>query len=138
VRRKKAAVEGNTVINKALAGGLDLNAQLTQLEQGYADSKAQLHLEPANLRRVVDTALRISHQSLLVKIDDHRTDAAVFTVPALSPAWQSTLKGLDTRSEPGVLRPITFDDRAAVKDPQSSGGCVSVSAPVDPNRRRPR
>ncbi|MEU4568996.1 DISARM system SNF2-like helicase DrmD [Micromonospora sp. NPDC023956] len=112
-RRKKAALDGNSVINKALAGGLDLNSRLTQLEKGYADSRAELHLEPENLRRVVDTALRISHQPPLVVAGDDRTDAAVFTVPPLGPAWQSTLKGLDTRSEPGVLRPITFDDKAA-------------------------
>jgi superfamily II DNA or RNA helicase len=112
-RRKKAAVDGNSVINSALAGGLDLNARLTQLERGYADSRAQLHLEPANLRRVVDTALRIGHQPGLVEIGDDRTDAAVFAVPALGPGWQSTLRGLDTRLRPGVPRPITFDDRAA-------------------------
>ncbi|MEV6931444.1 DISARM system SNF2-like helicase DrmD [Dactylosporangium sp. NPDC051485] len=111
--RKKGGIDGNTVINKALAGGLDLNSRLTQLEQGYAESRAQLHLDPANLRRVVDTALRISHEPTLIEIGDDRTDAAVFTVPALGPAWQPALKGLDTRSEPGVLRPITFDDQAA-------------------------
>jgi superfamily II DNA or RNA helicase len=112
-RRSKIAVDGNAVINNALAGGLDLNARLTQLERGYAESKAQLHLEPANLRRVVDTALRLSHQPLLTEIGDDRTDAAVFEVPALGPAWQSTLRGLDTRTNPGVWRPITFDDHAA-------------------------
>jgi superfamily II DNA or RNA helicase len=111
---KKAGIDGNAVINKALAGGLDLNARLTQLEKGYADSKAQLHLEPANLRRVLDTALRISHQPPLVERGgDERTDATMFTVPALGPAWQPALAGLDTRAEPGVWRPITFDDKAA-------------------------
>lgn len=112
-RRKKAPLNGNAVINKALAGGLDLNSRLTQLERGYTDSRTELHLEPENLRRVVDTALRISHQPPLMVAGDDRTDAAVFTVPPLGPAWQPTLKGLDTRSEPGVLRPITFDDKAA-------------------------
>ena len=113
IRRKKTPLDGNSVINKALAGGLDLNSRLTQLEQGYAESRAQMHLDPANLRRVVDTALRISHQPGLVEACDDRTAAAMFAVPSLGPAWQSTLKGLDTRSEPGVLRPITFDDKAA-------------------------
>ena len=112
VRRKKPGMDGNAVINQALAGGLDLNARLTQLERGYAESKAQLHLEPANLRRVVDTALRISHQPALVEIGDPDADA-VFEVPPLSPAWQSTLRGLSTRLDPGLLRPITFDDTAA-------------------------
>src|SRR5262249_60188883 len=75
VRRKRPGVDGTAVINQALGGGLDLNARLTQLERGYAESKAQLHLEPANLRRVVDTALRISHQPALVEIGDPDADA---------------------------------------------------------------
>ena len=59
---KAKGVDANEVINSALAGGIELNARLTQLEQGFDASRAELHLEPANLRRVVDTALRINHQ----------------------------------------------------------------------------
>lgn len=40
-------------------------------------------------------------------------DAPVYRVPALGSAWQQALRGLDTRLQPGVLRPITFDDKAA-------------------------
>ena len=58
------------MINTALAGGIELNARLTQLEQGYDESRAELHLEPENLRRVVDTALRINHQLPLNPIGD--------------------------------------------------------------------
>ncbi|MBT8224277.1 MAG: DEAD/DEAH box helicase [Dactylosporangium sp.] len=124
-RRRKAGVDGNQVINNALKGGLDLNRRLTDLERGYADSKARLHLQPANLRRVVDTALRISHQPALIEVDDAETEATeaelltgnpeprVFALPSLSPAWQATLAGLDTRLEPGVWRPITFADTTA-------------------------
>jgi superfamily II DNA or RNA helicase len=111
--RKKAGVDGNAVINRALAGGLDLNSRLTQLEQGHAESRARLHLEPGNLRRVLDTALRISHQPALALAGDYPADAGVFTVPPLGPAWRPALAGLDTRTDPGVLRPITFDDQAA-------------------------
>lgn len=112
LRAKKRALDGNGVINRALKGGLDLNAQLTALEQGHAEERARLHLEPENLRRVVDTALRIDHQPPLVEVGDEDTDAPVFEVPQLSPAWQSALKGLDTRLAPGELRPITFDEHA--------------------------
>jgi superfamily II DNA or RNA helicase len=112
LRAKKSPVDGNSVINRALKGGLDLNAQLTALEKGHADERARLHLEPENLRRVVDTALRIDHQLPLVEVGDEDTDAPVFEVPQLSPAWQSALKGLDTRLKPGELRPITFDEQA--------------------------
>lgn len=111
-RRKKAPADGTMVINRALKGGLDLNTQLTALERGHVEERARLHLEPENLRRVVDTALRIDHQPPLVEVGDEDTDAAVFAVPDLSPAWQSSLAGLDTRLRPGERRPITFDEQA--------------------------
>ncbi|MCM3882900.1 DISARM system SNF2-like helicase DrmD [Frankia sp. R82] len=111
-RRRRDPVDGNAVINRALKGGMDLNAQLTALERGYGEERARLHLTPENLRRVVDTALRIDHQPPLVETGDQDTDAAVFTVPQLSPAWQPALTGLDTVLTPGQLRPITFDEEA--------------------------
>lgn len=114
-KAKSKGVDTNEVINQALAGGMELNARLTQLEQGYNASRTEMHLDPANLRRVVDTALRINHQSLLVPNYDFAqdTDAEVFTVPSLTAGWRDTLRGLDTRLDPGVLRPITFDPDAA-------------------------
>lgn len=112
--RVKAA-GSNAVINQALAGGMELNARLTQLEQSYYASRAEMHLDPANVRRVVDTALRINHQLPLVPNYDfaQETDAEVFTIPELTAGWRDTLRGLDTRLNPGELRPITFDPRAA-------------------------
>lgn len=114
-KTKSKGVDSNKVINQALAGGMELNARLTQLEQGYDASRTEMHLDPANLRRVVDTALRINHQSPLVPNYDFAQDtpAEVFTVPSLTAGWRDTLRGLDTRLDPGVLRPITFDPDAA-------------------------
>jgi hypothetical protein len=112
-KRKAKGVDANEVIQSALAGGIELNTRLTQLERNYGTSRAELHLEPENLRRVVDTALRINHQLPLKPIGDPDTDAEVFEVPTLTAGWQDTLKGLDTRLDPGVLRPITFDPAAA-------------------------
>lgn len=114
-KAKSKGVDTNEVINQALAGGMELNARLTQLEQGYDESRTEMHLDPANLRRVVDTALRINHQLPLVPNYDFAqdTDAEVFTVPSLTAGWRDTLRGLDTRLDPGVLRPITFDPDAA-------------------------
>lgn len=115
-RTKAKGVDPNEVINSALAGGMELNARLTQLEQGFEASRTEMHLDPANLRRVVDTALRINHQSALVPNHDFAqdTDADVFDVPTLTSGWHGTLDGLDTRLQPGVLRPITFDPTAAI------------------------
>jgi hypothetical protein len=114
-RKTRLAVrdDGNAVISRALAGGQELSRALTELQRTYADRKAQLHLTPDNARRVVDTALEVTRQPPLREIGDARTDAAVFEIPSLGPAWQAALRGLDTRLDPGVLRPITFDDEAA-------------------------
>jgi superfamily II DNA or RNA helicase len=114
-KAKPKGIDTNEVINSALAGGMELNARLTQLEQRYRVSRTEMHLDPANLRRVVDTALRINHQSPLVQNHEFAqdTDAEVFTVPTLTAGWHDTLRGLDTRLNPGVLRPITFDPEAA-------------------------
>ena len=140
-KRKAKGVDANEVINAALAGGIELNARLTQLEQGFDESRVEMHLEPANLRRVVDTALRMDHQPPLIPIpyddqdpqgehaerfsvrllprrlddvDRAKDDAwPAFEVPAVSRPWQSTLRGLYTRLQPEVARPITFDHRVA-------------------------
>lgn len=136
--RKAAGVDPNEVINSALAGGVELNARLTQLEQGFDESRTEMHLDPANLRRVVDTALRIDHQLPLIPIpydeDDpqgrnadefavrllpRRADAPGgaasdwFEVPQVSRPWQATLNGLYTRLQPNIARPITFDPAVA-------------------------
>jgi hypothetical protein len=107
--RRAAPDDGEAVIRRALAGGLELNRRLTQLSRTYDDRKVAMHLTPANARRVVDTALEITGQPPLVEIGDADT-AAVFRVPALAPSWQVALEGLDTRLKPGEPRPISFDD----------------------------
>lgn len=112
-RSRAAAADGNAIINQTLAGGVELNRALTALSATYTERKQAMHLRPANAHRVVDTALRLSAQPTLVPTGDDRTDAEVFTVPALGSAWQSTLRGLDTRLRPGEWRSITFDDKAA-------------------------
>jgi len=112
---KSKGVATSQVINAALAGGMELNTRLTQLEQGYDASRTEMHLDAANLRRVVDTALRINHQSLLVPNHEFTqdTDAEVFDLPTLTVGWHGALRGLDTRLNPGVQRPVTFDAAAA-------------------------
>jgi superfamily II DNA or RNA helicase len=115
-RTAKAAPEsGNAIITRALAGGMELNRRLTELSQTYTERKIEMHLTPGNARRVVDAALALTAQPPLEEVGDAETDAQVFAVPALGPAWQPALDGLATRLEPDVLRPITFDERATEK-----------------------
>ncbi|MHA6622493.1 DISARM system SNF2-like helicase DrmD [Pseudonocardia sp. DLS-67] len=112
---KTAPESGNAIITRALAGGMELNRRLTELSQTYAERKIEMHLTPGNARRVVDAALALTAQPPLEEVGDADTDAQVFAIPALGPAWQPALDGLATRLEPDVLRPITFDERAAEK-----------------------
>ena len=105
---------GAETINKAMAGEQELNRSLTELSRTYSDRKEAMHLTPFSARRVVDTALALSDQPLLAEVGDQDTDAEVFEVGHLGPRWQPALRGLATRLKPDVLRPITFDDQAAV------------------------
>jgi superfamily II DNA or RNA helicase len=110
--RLSARDDGNVIINRALAGSLELNRNLTELSRTYGDRKAEMHLTPANARRVMDTALELTGQPPL-RVVEGDDPAEVFEIPALGPAWQSALRGLETRLNPGVLRHVTFDDEVA-------------------------
>jgi hypothetical protein len=112
---KSKGVDTNEVINAALAGGMELNSRLTQLGAGVRRVAHGDAPRSGQLRRVVDTALRINHQSLLVPNHEFAqdTDAEVFDLPTLTSGWHDTVRGLDTRLNPGVQRPITFDADAA-------------------------
>src|SRR6185437_7526099 len=105
--------DGSVIINRVLAGGQELNRALTELSRTYDDRKAEMHLTPANARRVVDTALELTSQPPLKVIEGDGAEAEVFEVPALGSAWQFALRGLETRRKPGVLRPITLDEKVA-------------------------
>lgn len=112
-RPKQGAPEdGDAIITRALAGGMELNRRLTELSETYEQTKGEMHLRPGNTRRVVDAALALTGQPPLEEVGDEQTDAEVFEVPALAPAWQPALEGLDTRLDPGVFRPVTFDEHA--------------------------
>jgi superfamily II DNA or RNA helicase len=132
--RKAKALDANEVITSALAGGIELNASLTKLEQSFGESRAELHLEPANLRRVVNTALRLDHQLPLIPISFDEADpqgryadefavrllpphtqagSTSYEVPPVSRPWQAAITGLYTRLQPNVARPITFDPTVA-------------------------
>ena len=110
--RSQRAMADAKVITEQLAAGMRLNSELTALSRSYGERKMALHLTPQSTQRVVDTALRLDGQPALVEEGSQDTDAPVFAVPTLSARWQSSLRGLDSILDPGVLRPITFDDSA--------------------------
>ena len=111
-RRARGRGRDERAIDSALAGSGRLNQQLTTLARGYEDRKAAMHLTPRAGRRVVDEALRMTHQPTLDEIGSELADAQVFAVPDLARSWQDAVAGLDTRLRPGELRPVTFDEEA--------------------------
>ena len=111
-RRARGRGRDEKAIDSALAGSGRLNQQLTTLARGYEDRKAAMHLTPRAGWRVVDEALRMTHQPLLDEVGSELTDAQVFAVPDLARSWQDAVAGLDTRLRPGELRPVTFDEEA--------------------------
>jgi superfamily II DNA or RNA helicase len=115
----RAAPKKNTAedtINKMLAGGQELNRKLTHLEEGLEKDRSELHLTPANLQRVVATALEMDHQPPLKDAGSEVNDAPVFEVPVLEPRWSRTVEALATRLNPGLQRKITFDAEGAKED----------------------
>ena len=111
--RQPKASDGAKIINGVLAGGLTLNRELTELSRDFARRQEAMHLTPFSSHRVVDTALRLAAQPPLTPVADVDSDAQVWAVPSLGPRWHDAVEGLDTRLQPGVTRPITFDAEAA-------------------------
>ncbi|MET3161869.1 UNVERIFIED_ORG: superfamily II DNA or RNA helicase [Arthrobacter sp. UYEF10] len=108
--RSQGLKDDDNIINKAMAGDQEVNRVLTELANTYDVQKERMHLTPYNSRRVIDTALTLTNQPTLVEEGSQDNDAQVFRVPVLGRSWQDAVKGLDTRLQPGVYRPITFDD----------------------------
>ncbi|MCF2710854.1 DEAD/DEAH box helicase family protein [Schaalia hyovaginalis] len=109
---RKAPESGNDaqVITEILAGSADLNRRLTRLSEGYEERKAQMHLTPLAGRRVLDEALRMTHQPVLLEVGSDEIDAPVFAVPDLGRSWQNAVESLRTLLDPEHSRPITFDE----------------------------
>ena len=85
----------------------DLREQVRRLHDQLEASVRQLHVAPANVRRVVDTALEMAGQPPLAD-----TGGGLIAPPALRSGWERTVTGLaDPLS--GQPRPFTFDPAVA-------------------------
>lgn len=108
---------GEQVINKVLQEEHEMSRELTKLADRLEGSRDKLHLHEQNLLRVFQEGLKISGQPPLEKISDPMEISQIFNVPAgLSRSWVSALEGLDTRLQPGIQRPITFDQARAAEN----------------------
>lgn len=116
VRPRTSRAQKNPVA-AVIQGEGALNAELTRLEQDLATSRDKLHLRPANLQRVVETAFELNKLPPMRLVGSDRTDAPVFQLPSLGAAWEPVTRGLYTRLDPTNPRAIAFDPQVLVDDP---------------------
>ncbi|MGW5289715.1 DISARM system SNF2-like helicase DrmD [Rhodococcus pyridinivorans] len=88
----------------------DLRAQVAALRAQLDRSVADLHVRPANIRRVVDTALAMAQQPAL-----HEQTPGVLAHPNLRSGWERTVAGQEDPLT-GAPRPLTFDAALAGPD----------------------
>jgi hypothetical protein len=88
----------------------DLREQVRRLREQLNESVRQLHVAPANVRRVVDTALAMADQPPLADLPGPEQE--LIAPPSLRAGWERTVTGLaDPLS--GEPRPLTFDQKIA-------------------------
>ena len=99
------------VVPKASTGLLraerDLRDQVRKLHDQLDASVRELHVAPANVRRVVDTALALADQPPLAD-----EPGGLIAPPALRAGWERTVTGLADPLD-GHLRSLTFDAKVA-------------------------
>ena len=97
-----------------MQGEHNLRRELTSLADRLESSRDRLHLHDRNLRRVLETGLRVSGQPGLIGVVDDDEQADLYALPSgLDRTWTPGLEGLRTRLRPDVARPITFDGEEA-------------------------
>jgi superfamily II DNA or RNA helicase len=96
-------------VRRLLSFQRKLADEIAKLRRTLDESREELHVTPASVRRVVDVGLRLAKQPPLRPFDLHTSS---FVMPKLTGAWVGCLAGLPhphTKKE----RPITFDHDAA-------------------------
>jgi len=88
----------------------DLREQVRRLHDQLDASVRQLHVAPANVRRVVDTALALADQPPLADVPGG--EQGLIAPPELRAGWERTVTGLADPLD-GHLRPLTFDQNIA-------------------------
>jgi len=110
---KKAQKIEDLTIAKMMHGEREVRDELTKLEDQLEGTLAKLHVRPENLLRVVETALSIDHQPLLVPRVDKKSGTTVYEVPKLALGWAVSIASLTTRLDKDTQRHITFDPAIA-------------------------
>lgn len=92
----------------------NVTAQTRRLADQYEDTVAALGLTPANVKRVVDTALDLDHQPALLPAHAEGFEPGdLFDVQPLSGSWERATRGLAHKLREGEQRPLTFSPAVA-------------------------
>jgi superfamily II DNA or RNA helicase len=98
---------------KMLRAELNLRERVDTLGRRLRQSIEDLHVSPANIERVVSTALSVARQPQLKSVPDPKDHGTgLFSLPVLSGSWARSAAGLEDPFS-GELRPITFDQGRA-------------------------
>jgi len=102
----------------------DVPEQVRRLRNNLDKTIDELRITPANVKRVVDTALQLARQQpLRPHLDERHLTEGLWDVPVLTGSWERGSAGLLEKLNPDKAdatprrRPITFDP-AATKDPE--------------------
>ncbi|MFE5045147.1 DISARM system SNF2-like helicase DrmD [Streptomyces sp. NPDC056637] len=96
----------------------NVTAQTKKLADQYEETVSSLSLTPANVKRVVDTALALDHQPALVPSLERAEDfepGDLFDVQPLSGSWERATRGLAHKLRDGEQRPLTFSPAVAAQ-----------------------
>ncbi|PZT69619.1 helicase [Streptomyces sp. SW4] len=97
----------------------NVTEQVRRLSAQLKQTTAELGITPDRIARVVNTALNLARQQPLVPCLDENPQSeddfrqGLFTVPPLTGSWERATRGLPDKLRPDVLRPVTFDAKAA-------------------------
>ncbi|GAB3119820.1 DISARM system SNF2-like helicase DrmD [Streptomyces calidiresistens] len=96
----------------------NVTAQTKRLADQYGETVTVLGLTPANVKRVVDTALELDHQPPLLPSTFRAEDfepGDLFEVQPLSGSWERATRGLAHKLREGEQRPLTFSPAVAAR-----------------------
>ncbi|MFC0865681.1 DISARM system SNF2-like helicase DrmD [Sphaerimonospora cavernae] len=106
----------------AVPAEANVGEQVRKLRANLTDTVAELRITPANVKRVVDTALELARQQpLKPHLDEKHLTEGLWGVPPLTGSWARAAVGLLAkpagRDEQPRQRPVTFDPEATL-DPE--------------------
>jgi superfamily II DNA or RNA helicase len=111
-RRRRRTLD----VAQALPTESNVRDQVRRLRAQLDESIAELHIAPANLERVVATALELDNQlPLEPTLDEKHLAEGLFRVPTLTGSWARTTRDLafKLKEKADQERPITFDPDVA-------------------------